>query len=162
MPMQSCLWCGAYYWEAHKRYCETNQKKKEVEMEGKVVIEGGPGPYEEDFKAAQEAFAAAWGKIPTIEKYKVTQEQIREFFFVKGRESAKVVTDPYNGTVYTNAGVQVAEIEELDFYTHTDSSYDRTKYHCDDDDCSCLEVSAEDRVKGFGGDLTKVEDPKFI
>lgn len=137
------------------------RQEKEVEMEGTVVIEGGK-PYEEDFKAAQEEFAAAWSKIPIMEKYKVTQEQVREFFFVKGRESGKVAVDPYNGTVYANVGVQVAEIEELDFYTHTDSSYDRTQYQCDDDDCSCLEVSTEDRIKGFGEDLKKVADPKFI
>lgn len=116
-------------------------------MEGKVVIEGGPGPYEEDFKAARAEFIKALSKA----KVAVTQGDIEEFFFVKGRESGKVLVKVDGGVpeVSSNVGVKIAIIDYDDeerFYKHTSDSVSIEDDGCEDDDCYCEPLTAEQRL----------------
>lgn len=128
-------------------------------MEGKVVIDGGR-PYEEDFKAALAEYVSGYARLSPEQQDELTADMVREFFFIKGRESGKVAINLDGDGIVASAGVQVF-IEADEFrYEHTDSNAHTTQEFCDDDDCRCTELGTEQRLKKAGlGDLKEVENP---
>lgn len=136
------------------------RQEKEVEMEGKVAIEGGPGPYEEDLKKAKVELEE---RVKTLGGYynaKISGDQVREFFFVKGRESARVAVILEDGQVRANAGVRVAVSNEDNAAGYMHGDVPCLNPSCYDDDCEYTEFSIEDRLKKIGFDDVKVVEGK--